>query len=57
MVVGGDSDGDGSTGPSSGGGKQEVKLPWKVLILIYGVLFSDSIAGTIITPFVPGALT
>ena len=36
------------------GGSEEIKLPWGILLLVYGVLMSDAIASTVITPFVPG---
>ncbi len=34
--------------------KKEVKLPWKVLWIVYGVLMSDAFIATIIVPFIPG---
>lgn len=33
---------------------KKVSLPWRILIIIYGVLVGDAIASTVITPFVPG---
>ena len=34
--------------------KAQVSLPWKILVIVYGVLVGDAIASTVITPFVPG---
>jgi len=39
--------------PPAEGGSEEIKLPWGILLLVYGVLMSDAIASTVITPFVP----
>ncbi|ELR23205.1 transporter, major facilitator subfamily protein [Acanthamoeba castellanii str. Neff] len=33
--------------------KAQVSLPWKILVIVYGVLVGDAIASTVITPFVP----
>jgi hypothetical protein len=41
---------------SDTGKGQQISLPWKILVIVYGVLVGDAIASTVITPFVPGTL-
>jgi hypothetical protein len=43
-----------AAGGESSSSKAQVSLPWKILVIVYGVLVGDAIASTVITPFVPG---